>query len=125
RYKRSGEFESQSFDFSGSRWSGRLMSKLALPQDFEVEVTGNFESGYKTVQSEITGSPTVDLGVRKKINKGKFVINAGVRNLLDSRVRESITDQPGYYLYSRFQGRRSVALGISYGFGKGEAMTYS
>ena len=66
RYKRSGEFESQSFDFSGSRWSGRLMSKLALPQDFEVEVTGNFESGYKTVQSEITGSPTVDLGVRKK-----------------------------------------------------------
>src|SRR5690606_28810498 len=101
------------------------MSKFVLPYDYEVEVTGNYESGYKTVQSEISGSPTVDLGVRKKINKGKFVINAGVRNLLDSRVRESITDQPGYYLYSRFKSRRSATLGISYGFGKGEAMTYS
>lgn len=124
-YNRQGEYESQSFNFSGSRWSGRLMSKFVLPYDYEVEVTGNYESGYKTVQSEISGSPTVDLGVRKKINKGKFVINAGVRNLLDSRVRESITDQPGYYLYSRFKSRRSATLGISYGFGKGEAMTYS
>lgn len=125
RYKRDGEYENQSFNFSGSRWSGRLMSKFALPHDFELEVTGNYYSGFQTVQSEITGSPSVDLGIRKKINKGKFVINAGVRNLLDSWVRESITDQPGYYLYSRAEGRRSVTLGISYGFGKGEAMTYS
>lgn len=124
-YDRNGNYESQSFNFSGNRWSGRLVSNFALPAGFEVELTGMYESGYKTVQSEVSGSPSVDLGIRKKINKGKFVINAGVRNLLDTRVRETITDQPGYYLYSRGERRRSATLGISYGFGKGEAMTYS
>lgn len=124
-YDRNGEYEGQSFNFSGNRWSGRLMSKFALPAGFDLEITGDYRSGYKTVQSEISGSPSIDLGVRKKINNGKFVINAGIRNLLDTRVRESITDQPGYYLYRRAERRRTATLGISYGFGKGEAMTYS
>ncbi len=124
-YNREGDYESQSFNFTGNRWSGRIMSKFGLPAGFDVEITGEYQSGYKTVQSEVSGSPSVDLGIRKKIKNGKFVINAGIRNLLDSQVRESITDQPGYYLYSRAQRRRSATLGISYGFGKGEAMTYS
>ncbi|MBY5958736.1 TonB-dependent receptor family protein [Membranicola marinus] len=124
-YKREGEYENQSFDFNGNRWSSRLMSSLSLPADFELEITGYYRSGYKTVQSDITGSPSVDVGVRKKINKGKFVINASVRDLFDSRIRESITEKPGYYLYSRSNRRRTFTLGVSYGFGKGEAMTYS
>lgn len=124
-YKRQGEYENQSFDFNGKRWSGRLMSKFALPAGFDLEITGFYQSGYKTVQSEISGSPSVDVGIRKKINKGKFVINASVRDLFDTRIRESITDKPDYYLFSHAKRRRSFALGISYGFGKGEAMTYS
>lgn len=124
-YKRKGEYESQSFDFEGNRWSSRLMSKFSLPAGFDLEITGSYRSGYKTVQSEISGSPSVDVGIRKKINKGKFVINASVRDLFDSRIRESITDKPDYYLFSSAKRRRSFALGISYGFGKGEAMTYS
>lgn len=124
-YQRNGEFESQSFDFTGDRWSGRLLTKFGLLSSIDLEITGNYYSGYKTVQSKISGSPSVDVGIRKKIKKGKFVINAGIRDVFNSRARESITDQINYYLYSRAQRPRTFTLGISYGFGKGEAMTYS
>ncbi len=124
-YKRQGEYEGRSFDFTGDRWSSRLMSKFGLPTSIDLEITGYYESGYKTVQSDISGSLSADVGIRKKINKGKFIINAGIVDLFDSRLRESITDQQGYYLYSRAKRRRTFTLGISYGFGKGEAMTYS
>ena len=124
-YQRRGEYEGRSFDFTGDRWSGRLMSKFSLPASIDLEITGNFESRYQTVQSDISGSASVDVGIRKKINKGKFIINAGIRDLFDSSIRESTTDQPGYYLFSRAKRRRTFTLGISYGFGKGEAMTYS
>ena len=38
---------------------------------------------------------------------------------------ESVIDQPEFYLYSFEQRGRFITLGFSYGFGKGEAMTYS
>ena len=122
---RNGEFEDQSFDFNGDKWQSRLTGKFKLPADFEIQLTGNFLSGYPTVQSEVSGFNFADLGIRKKIAKGKIVIDLNVRDVFETRIRESVIDQPEFYLYTYNTRGRFFALGLSYGFGKGEAMTYS
>lgn len=122
---RDGEFEEQSFDFNGDKWTSRLTTKFILPANFELQLTGSHQSGYQTVQSQVSGFSYADLGIRKKIAKGKIVIDLSVRDLFETRIRESVIDQPEFYLYTYNTRGRFFTLGLSYGFGKGEAMTYS
>ena len=124
RFERLGEFEGQSFDFTGQQWTARLSNKFKLPMDFELEVTGDYRSGFRTVQGDVTGFGAMDLGVRKKVFDGKIVCNLGVRDVFASRIRESIIDRGDFFVSSRSYRGRFVTFGVSYGFGKGEAMTY-
>lgn len=124
-FDRIGTFEDQNFDFTGSQWSSRLGSKLGLPADIDLELTGNYQSGFETVQGEQSGYAFLDIGIRKKIIKGKVIINLGVRDLFESRVQERFVNQPSFESYRFGQRGRFLTFGISYGFGKGEAMTYS
>jgi len=124
-FVRNGEFQQQSFDFSGDQWSSQLTSKIALPADFDLEITGNYQSSYRTVQSTVSGFAFADLGLRKKLKGGKAVINLGVRDVFASRIQESVIERSNFYLYNYGRRGRFVTLGFSYGFGKGEAMTYS
>ncbi|MBK8583415.1 MAG: outer membrane beta-barrel protein, partial [Flavobacteriales bacterium] len=50
----------------------------------DLEFTGNYLSGYRTVQSDVSGFAFLDMGVRKKIMKGKGVINVSVRDVFSS-----------------------------------------
>ncbi|MGB3590017.1 MAG: TonB-dependent receptor [Tunicatimonas sp.] len=124
-FVREGEFQDQTFDFSGDRWSSRLTSKIALPANFDLELIGNYQSGFQTVQSEVSGFAFGDVGLRKKMLDGRAVVNFSVRDVFASRIRENVINQPEFYLYSFEQRGRFITLGFSYGFGKGEAMTYS
>lgn len=124
-FQRNGDYLNQSFDYEGHQWSAKATTKFKLPLDFEIEITGNYQSGFKTLQGSVTGYAMADAGIRKKILKGKAVINFGVRDIFASRIRETIVDQPDYSIYSFSQRGRFITLGFSYSFGKGEAMTYS
>lgn len=124
-FDRLGTFEEESFDFSGNQWSSRLGTKVGLPADIDLELTGRYQSGYNTIQGDVTGYAFLDLGLRKKILKGKVVVNLGVRDVFESRISESFVSQPTFETYSHSQRGRFITLGVSYGFGKGEAMTYS
>ncbi len=124
-FNRQGELEGTSFDFASDQWSGKVTSKLKLPAGIDFEVTGHYQSAYQTVQSEVSDNLFADLGLRKKIMKGRGVLNLSIRDIFASRIRESVTDQAEFYLYNFRQRGRFVALGFSYGFGKGEAMEFS
>ena len=124
-FVREGEFEGQSFDFDGDQWTSRLTTKLTLPAGFDLEITGNFESFYQTVQADIAQNAFLDFGVRKKIIGGKGVINLAVRDAFASRIRKATIDQEDFYLFTEDLRGRFFTVGFSYGFGKGEAMTYS
>lgn len=124
-FKREGSLEAISFDFNGNSWSSRLNAKFNLPKDIDLEFSGNYRSGYKTVQSVISEQAFANMGVRKKLMKGRGVINISVRDIFASRISISETTQPEFYLYSRDLRGRFVTLGFSYGFGKGEAMEFS
>ena len=125
RFMREGDFDGASFDFKGDQWSTRLTGKFKLPADFDLELTGNYQSGYRTLQQEITENLFMDFGARKKILKGKAILNLSVRDVFASRIQESITSQPNFYLRDFSQQGRFVTFGISFGFGKGEAMEFS
>lgn len=124
-FDRRGRFEERSFDFSGEKWTARLVSKFKLPGNFDVELTGNHISGFQTVQATQSGFSFLDLGLRKTIMKGKGVINFSVRDVFESRISEAIIDRTDFYLYTFDQRGRFITLGFSYGIGKGEAMSYS
>lgn len=124
-FVRNGELEGQVFDFTADQWTTKLTSKLKLPGDLDIEFTGNYRSAYQTVQGDVSDMAFLDMGARKKILKGKAVINMSVRDVFASRIEERRVSQEDYNLYDRSLRGRFVTLGFSYGFGKGEAMTYS
>ncbi|MEM7187863.1 MAG: TonB-dependent receptor, partial [Bacteroidota bacterium] len=99
-FDRKGTFEQQVFDFSGEQWSGRLGSKIGLPADIDLELTGNYQSGFETVQGEQSGFAFLDIGLRKKIFKGKIVANLGVRDAFASRIQERFVNQPSFETYN-------------------------
>jgi len=124
-FVRKGEFEGTSFDFNNEQYSGKLRAKIKLPKDFDLEITGQYESAYQTVQSKVSEQLYGGLGLRKKILKGKGVLNFSVRDIFASRIRESYTTQPDFEIYGFGQRGRFITFGFSYGFGKGEAMEFS
>lgn len=124
-FNRQGELEGTSFDFNADQWSSKITSKIKFPKDIDFEITGQYRSRFQTVQSEVSGFLFADIGVRKKILKGRGVLNFSVRDLFASRIRESVTSQADFYTYSFRQRGRFITLGFSYGFGKGEAMEFS
>lgn len=124
-FNRQGSLDTQSFDFNGDQWSAKLTSKFKLPAKIDFEVTGQYRSRFKTVQSEISGYLFADMGLRKKLLKGRAILNFSVRDIFASRIRESNTFQPSFYLYSYSRRGRFMTFGFSYGFGKGEAMEFS
>ncbi|WP_298541617.1 TonB-dependent receptor [uncultured Aquimarina sp.] len=124
-FDRKGTFEGQSFDFTGNQWSTRLGSKISLPADIDLELNGNYRSGFETVQGEQSGFAFLDIGMRKKILKGKIVANLGIRDVFASRIQERFVNQPTFETYNFGQRGRFFTFGLSYAFGKGEAMTYS
>ncbi|MCR9171121.1 MAG: TonB-dependent receptor [bacterium] len=124
-FVRRGSFEGQSFDFEGDQWSTQLTMKFDLPADISLELTPQHRSRVLTVQGVNQGQTFIDAGIRKKIWKGKAVVNFAVRDVFASRVRIREVDQPDFYLYSFSQRGRFLTLGFSYSFGKGEAVSYS
>lgn len=124
-FNRKGTFETTSFDFQGNRWSANLTSKFKLPARIDMEISGDYRSRFKTFQNNISDNIFADIGIRKKIFKGKTILNISVRDVFASRIDESSTTQPTYFLFNSRQRGRFITFGISYGFGKGEAMEFS
>ncbi|MGH1335385.1 MAG: TonB-dependent receptor domain-containing protein [Aureispira sp.] len=124
-FNRQGVFEQTDFDFQADQWSAKLTSKFKLPLKIDAEISGDYRSRMQTVQGTIGDNFSINLGVRKKLFKGKAVISLSVRDLLATRNREIEIAQDDFYSYSFGQRGRFITLGFSYGFGKGEAMEYS
>lgn len=124
-FQRRGQFQTMNFDFNGDRWSTRLTGKFKLPADFTVEATGDYQSEYETVQQIVSDNLFMNLGVRKKILKGKLTASLSVRDVFASRVYEAVTNQSNFYRTDYSKRGRYVTFGLSFGFGKGEAMEFS
>lgn len=124
-YKRQGDFNDTSFDFKANFWLSKLTSKFNLPANFDMEITTRYSSKYKSFQKEHLDNFYVDFDLRKKIIKGKVVLNLSIQDVFESKRDAYISDQTDFYLFNSRKQGRFIVFGVSYGFGKGEAMQFS
>lgn len=125
-FARSGQYDQTSFDFENTRWSGRFTAKIKLPLSIDVELRMRYRSDEQQLLGVVRENFYGDFGLRKKLWKGRAVINFSVRDVLSSRRYITEIDQPVFYRYSNRQwGGRRMVLGLSFGFGKGDAMEFS
>ena len=125
-FKRSGTFETNQFDFSNTTWRARLTTQFKLPHEFSGEIRVRYRSEEQQVQSTLNDNAFMDLGVKKKFLKGRAVANLSVRDVFSSRRFITRADQPDFFrINNRQWNRRTIVLGLSYGFGKGDAMEFS
>lgn len=124
-FDRKASWQGRSYDFNGNSWTSELTSKFKLPKDLDVELSWNYQSGFKTVDGETLPSQFLNVGARKKLLKGKGVISFNLRDLFVTRVRERRTIRDNFNVWSRSVYGRFWVLGFSYGFGKGEAMEFT
>ena len=123
-FVRKGEFEGENFDFSNDQYSAKLNTRYKFNRKLEMELTGRYQSEVQTVQGTRSENYYMDFGARYKILKGKIVFNFSVRDVFASRIRESFVFNDSFERYSFSQYGRFITFGVSYGFGKGEAMQY-
>ena len=95
-----------------------------LSKSLDLEATGRYNSDVQTIQGTQSANLYMDFGARYKIMKGKVIASLSIRDVFSSRFRESFVFQDSVENYSFRQIGRVTTIGISYGFGKGEAMTY-
>jgi len=119
-----GEMVTENVDFSNDQYSAKLNTRYKFNRSLEMEVTGRFQSEVQTVQGTRSENYYMDFGARYKILKGKIVFNFSVRDVFASRIRENFVFADDFDNYSFSQYGRFVTFGVSYGFGKGEAMQY-
>jgi outer membrane receptor protein involved in Fe transport len=124
-FQRKGSFQDKVFDFFADKWTGKMTTRFKLSKNMDFELTGYYESREKTIQGTRLQTAYMDAGFRVKFLKGKGVIDFGARDIFATRLERIVIDQTDFYLYSFGQRGRYLTLGVSYGFGKGEAMTYS
>lgn len=67
----------------------------------------------------------MDFGARKKILRGKAILNLSGRDVFASRIPENQRTQSNFYLRIFSQQGRFVTFGETFGFVKGEAMEFS
>ena len=125
QFKRSGEFEQQIINFSAHQWYTKWTSKFKLGSNTDVEMSGQYESGYQTVQGDIKAQWYANIGMRQKLLDGRAILSFSVRDIFASRIWINEIIQNDFSLYSRSLRGRFITVGFSYGFGKGEAMEYS
>jgi outer membrane receptor protein involved in Fe transport len=123
-FDRTARLDGVNYDFSTGQFTGRLVGKFDLPLDIEVEVAANTRSGFATVQGRVSGYTFADLGMRKKMLAGRMILNVSVRDAFATRINESEAEQPAFYVYDYGLRGAFVTVGLSYGFGKGEAMEF-
>ncbi|MEO0339022.1 MAG: TonB-dependent receptor [Bacteroidota bacterium] len=124
-FSRDAELDGQNFDFSADQFWSRLVAKAKPTKNLEFELTGNFQSGFQTIQGDVSGTSWMDIGARQKIADGRWVLNLSIRDAFVTRIFESQLNQPNFSLYNWNRRGRFVIIGLSYGFGKGEAMQFA
>jgi outer membrane receptor protein involved in Fe transport len=124
-FNRKGQLNNTEIDFSAQQWSTRITGQISLPKQFKVEITGNYRSKYKSIQGEVGDNIFMNLGIRKKLLKGRLNTNLSIRDVFASRISQVNINQGSFTQFSESQRGRFIVLGVSYGFGKGDAMEFS
>lgn len=99
-------------------WSGRVMANVILGKNTFGQISGEYSAPRLIAQGYETASYSIDLGLRQTFMNRNLSLNLMVRDLLNSRKRNTVIWGDGYYQTSEsyFNGRM-IGLTVTYNFG--------
>lgn len=112
-----GEYNGVDFSAKNTSWFGRFSSKVSLPAQIEWQTNAFYRGASEGAQTRNDGIMSIDMALSKEFFDEKMSLNLNVRDLLNSRKRESFTVTERFERDSEFQWRqRSIILSLTYRF---------
>src|SRR5680860_406870 len=117
QFNTEGEFNGIDYGTKNTSWFARFSSKLTLPAKIEWQTNANYRGPSENSQTKFDGIFSLDLAFSKEIFKDNATLSFNVRDLLNSRKRNSFTQTESFTQESEFQWRqRSITLSLTYRF---------
>lgn len=116
-FKTEGEFNGVDYGAKNTSWFARMSSKVTLPGKVDWQTNAFYRGPRENSQTKTKGIFTLSLAFSKEVFDDKGTIALNVRDLLNSRKRNSFTSTDIFEQDSEFQWRqRSINLSFIYRF---------
>ncbi|HET8837777.1 MAG TPA: outer membrane beta-barrel family protein [Flavobacteriaceae bacterium] len=117
KYESEGKFNGVDYGTASSSWFARFSSKVELPGKIDWQTSAFYYGPRESSQTETDGLFSMDLALSKDIMDGDATVSVNVRDLLNSRKRNSTTLTDRFLSESEFQWRsRTINLSFTYRF---------
>lgn len=101
-----GTYNDLYFGAQNFSWNARLSSQWSFLKNGKGQISWTYNGREQTAQGYIKPISAIDASVGWSVLKGKGNITLSVRDLLNSRKRRWVIEEPGYFSDSEFQWRR-------------------
>lgn len=117
QFNTEGEFNGVDYSAKNTSWFARFSSKVTLPAKIDWQTNAFYRGARSDAQSDTDGIFSMDLAFSKEIFKDKATLSLNIRDLLNSRKRNSVTTTATERVTSQFQWRqRQITLSMIYRF---------
>ncbi|MDR9457245.1 MAG: TonB-dependent receptor [Salegentibacter sp.] len=113
KFETEGEFNGKDYGAENTSWFARFSSKVTLPAKIDWQTNAFYRGASEGIQGRREGLLSIDLALSKDIFNENATLSVNVRDLLDSRKRESYTSTDTYDRYSEFQWRQGQNFTVS------------
>tara|TARA_R100001369_G_scaffold20091_5_gene37051 strand:+ start:12364 stop:14856 length:2493 start_codon:yes stop_codon:yes gene_type:complete len=117
QFKTEGDFNGVDYGAKNNSWFGRFSSKVSLPANIDWQTNAFYVGASENSQTKTEGIFSLDMALSKEIFKERATLSFNVRDLLNSRKRNSLTTTERFIQDSEFQWRaRQFTLTLIYRF---------
>ncbi|MCM8569932.1 TonB-dependent receptor [Gramella jeungdoensis] len=113
RFKTEGSFNGRDYSAENTSWFARFSSKVSLPAKIDWQTNAFYRGASEEVQGNRDGYLSLDLALSKDLFKDKATLSLNVRDLLNSRKRQSYTITDTYERDTEFQWRQGQNFTVS------------
>ncbi|MGA8852659.1 MAG: TonB-dependent receptor [Christiangramia sp.] len=113
KFKTQGDYNGESYDAENTSWFARFSSKVTLPAKIDWQTNAFYRGASEEVQGTREGYLSLDFAFSKDLFKEKATLSFNVRDLLNSRKRESYTLTDTYERNTEFQWRKGQNFTVS------------
>ena len=117
QFETEGDFNGVDYSAKNTSWFARFSSKVTLPWKIDWQTNARYRGAMQDAQSDTDGILSIDLAFSKEILKNRGTLSLNVRDLLNSRKRQSTTTTDFFTRYNESQWRqRQINLSFIYRF---------
>jgi len=117
QFETDGDFNGVDYSAKNTSWFARFSSKITLPWKIDWQTNAFYRGAQEDAQSDTDGLLSIDLAFSKELLDNNLTLSLNVRDLLNSRKRQSTTTTEFFQRYSENQWRqRQINLSVIYRF---------